>query len=103
MAFDWKEESKERYYRKAEKLIKVAGFEDFLQVDRSQFGVVGKKTIKVYVKPVRRNGNLKKWWEVKRTIPDFKELEATKNMHGKRDKMIFLYGYFEIEMEEQDK
>lgn len=55
------------------------------------------------MKPVRRNGNLKKWWEVKRTIPDFKELEATKNMHGKRDKMIFLYGYFEIEMEEQDK
>ena len=41
MRFDWKPESKERYFRKAE----AAGFDDILRVDRDQFSVV-KGTVK---------------------------------------------------------
>lgn len=37
MRFDWKPESKERYFRKAEAAVKAAGFNDILQVDRDQF------------------------------------------------------------------
>lgn len=37
MRFDWKPESKERYFRKAEAAVKAAGFDDILRVDRDQF------------------------------------------------------------------
>ena len=38
MRFDWKPESKDRYFRKAEAAVKAAGFDDILRVDRDQFG-----------------------------------------------------------------
>lgn len=38
MRFDWKPESKERYFQKAEAAVKAAGFDDILRVDRDQFG-----------------------------------------------------------------
>lgn len=50
MRFDWKPESKERYFRKAEAAVKAAGFNDILRVDRDQFSVV-KGTVKVHFKP----------------------------------------------------
>lgn len=34
MRFDWKPESKERYFRKAEAAVKAAGFDDILQIDK---------------------------------------------------------------------
>ena len=37
MRFDWKPESKDRYFRKAEAAVKAAGFDDILRVDRDQF------------------------------------------------------------------
>ncbi len=46
MRFDWKPESKERYFRKAEAAVKAAGFDDILRVDRDQFSVI-KGTVKV--------------------------------------------------------
>lgn len=36
MRFDWKPESKDRYFRKAEAAVKAAGFDDILRVDRDQ-------------------------------------------------------------------
>lgn len=55
MRFDWKPESKERYFRKAEAAVKAAGFDDILRVDRDQFSVV-KGTVKVHFKPISRDG-----------------------------------------------
>ena len=51
MRFDWKPESKERYFRKAEAAVKAAGFDDILRVDRDQFSIV-KGTVKVHFKPI---------------------------------------------------
>lgn len=34
MKFDWKPESKERYFKKAETAVKTAGFDDILQILR---------------------------------------------------------------------
>ncbi len=67
MRFDWKPESKERYFRKAEAAVKAAGFDDILRVDRDQFSVV-KGTVKVHFKPISRDGKTRRWWEAKRTI-----------------------------------
>lgn len=47
MRFDWKPESKDRYFRKAEAAVKAAGFDDILRVDRDQFSIV-KGTVKVH-------------------------------------------------------
>lgn len=34
MSFDWRPESKDRYFRKAEAAVKAAGFDDILQISR---------------------------------------------------------------------
>ena len=34
MSFDWRPESKDRYFRKAEAAGKAAGFDDILQISR---------------------------------------------------------------------
>jgi hypothetical protein len=75
MRFDWKPESKERYFRKAEAAVKAAGFDDILRVDRDQFSVV-KGTVKVHFKPISRDG---------------------------KNKSIFIHAYMILEMEEQDR
>lgn len=67
MRFDWKPESKDRYFRKAEAAVKAAGFDDILRVDRDQFYIV-KGTVKVHFKPISRDGKTRRWWEAKRTI-----------------------------------
>ena len=53
MRFDWSEEAKEKYYKKAERQLKAEGI-DFVGVDHAKFGVIGwneeRKTAKaVYV------------------------------------------------------
>ena len=62
MRFDWKPESKDRYFRKAEAAVKAAGFDDILRVDRDQFSIV-KGTVKVHFKPISRDGKTRRWWE----------------------------------------
>lgn len=34
MSFDWRPESKDRYFRKAEAAVKAAGFDDILQISK---------------------------------------------------------------------
>ena len=103
MSFDWEQESKERYFRKAEEMIAAAGFSDFLHIDRTKFCVSAGKIAKVYVQEIRRNGNQRRWWDALRKIEAFEESPAPKNEYRKPQKTIFLRGYFEMEMEEQDK
>lgn len=55
MRFDWKPESKERYFRKAEAAVKAAGFDDILQIDKDQFSII-KGTVKVFFQ-----ADFKKW------------------------------------------
>lgn len=101
MSFDWQQESKEKYFHRAEEKIAAAGFGDFLHVDRSQFGVIGERAVKVYVQSVRRRGNVRKWQEARRTISGFKECPAPRKANGKKETTIFLHGYFEIAMGEE--
>ena len=103
MGFDWKQESKEKYFQVAKEKIEVAGFDDFLKIDRSKFAVVAGKIVKVYVHQIQRAGNQRRWWAALREVEGFKEVPAPKNAYGKREKTIFANGYFEIEMEEQDR
>lgn len=39
MSFDWRPESKDRYFRKAEAAVKAAGFDDILQISKEQFAM----------------------------------------------------------------
>ena len=84
MRFDWKPESKERYFRKAEAAVKAAGFNDILRVDRDQFSVV-KGTVKVHFKPISRDGKTRRW------------------QCGSKHKSIFIHAFMILEMEEQDE
>lgn len=102
MRFDWKPESKERYFRKAEAAVKAAGFDDILRIDRDQFSIV-KGTVKVYFKPISRDGMTRRWWEAKRTLEGMSEQSAGRDQFGRKRKTIFIHAYMVLEMEEQDR
>lgn len=102
MRFDWKPESKDRYFRKAEAAVKAAGFDDILRVDRDQFSIV-KGTVKVHFKPISRDGKTRRWWEAKRTIENMHEAPPAKDQFGRKHKSIFIHAYMILEMEEQDR
>ena len=53
MSFDWTEKSKEKYFRKARKIVREAGYKDILQVDKKQF-VIEKGKVIVFFKNVDR-------------------------------------------------
>ena len=102
MRFDWKPESKDRYFRKAEAAVKAAGFDDILRVDRDQFSIV-KGTVKVHFKPISRDGKTRRWWEAKRTIENMHEVPPAKDQFGRKHKSIFIHAFMILEMEEQDE
>ena len=72
MSFDWRPESKDRYFRKAEAAVKAAGFDDILQISKEQFAIT-KSTVKVYFKPIPREGKTRRWWEAKKSITGMQE------------------------------
>ena len=102
MRFDWKPESKERYFRKAEAAVKAAGFDDILRVDRDRFSVV-KGTVKVHFKPISRDGKTRRWWEAKKSITGMQEQSGGRDEFGRKKKTIFIHAYMILEMEEQDR
>lgn len=99
MSFDWQQASKERYFRMTEERIEAAGFGDFLHIDRTAFGTVAGKTVKVYMEKIHRIGNVRRWQQARKAFPELKECTPPRNSYGKKEKPIFLHGYFEIEME----
>ena len=102
MSFDWQPESKDIYFRKAEAAVKAAGFDDILQISREQFAIT-KSTVKVYFKPIPREGKTRRWWEAKRTIENMHEVPPAKDQFGRKHKSIFIHAYMILEMEEQDR
>ena len=102
MSFDWQPESKDRYFRKAEAAVKAAGFDDILQISREQFAIT-KSTVKVYFKPIPREGKTRRWWEAKRTIENMHEVSPASDEFGRKKKTIFIHAYMVLEMEEQDR
>lgn len=102
MSFDWQQDSKERYFRKAEERIEAAGFGDILQINKDGFATV-KGNVKVFFKPIKREGNTRRWWEAKRTFEGVEENTAGSDEYGRKRKTLFIHGYMILEMEEQDK
>ena len=102
MSFDWQPESKDRYFRKAEAAVKAAGFDDILQISREQFAIT-KSTVKVYFKPIPREGKTRRWWEAKKSIAGMQEQSGGRDEFGRKKKTIFIHAYMILEMEEQVK
>ena len=102
MGFNWSERAKERYFKKARKQIREAGYQDFLKVRTDRFGIC-KGNAKVYLKPISRQGQTKKWWEAKRNMKNLKEQGSTSDCFGRKRRMIYIHGYLLIELEEKDK
>lgn len=102
MSFDWRPESKDRYFRKAEAAVKAAGFDDILQISKEQFAIT-KSTVKVYFKPIPREGKTRRWWEAKKSITGMQEQSGGRDEFGRKKKTIFIHAYMILEMEEQDR
>ena len=75
MSFDWQQASKERYFRIVEENIETAGFSDFLHIDRTAFGTVAGKTVKVYMEKIHRIGNVRRWQQARKSV------SGTQGMH----------------------
>lgn len=95
--FDFKQESKEKYYKIAEKKIKKIKAEEVIKIDRDRFSVLAGKKVKVFIKPIRKKDNLQLWQKIKKKIPEFREEEIEKKPQVK-ETSIFLSGYFLLDM-----
>lgn len=54
MRFDWKPESKERYFRKAEAAVKTAGFDDILRTGKHADGGRQRERLRTCMKCLRQ-------------------------------------------------
>jgi hypothetical protein len=88
MSFDWRPESKDRYFRKAEAAVKAAGFDDILQISKEQFAIT-KSTVKVYFKPIPREGKTRRWWEAKKSITGMQEQSGGRDEFGRKKENHF--------------
>lgn len=93
MSFDWRPESKDRYFRKAEAAVKAAGFDDILQISKEQFAIT-KSTVKVYFKPIPREGKTRRWWEAKKSIAGMQEQSGGRDEFGRKKKTIFIHAVY---------
>ncbi len=103
MSFTWQQSEKEKYFKKAEDIIKAAGFDDILVVDRGSFGITGDTEVKIFLQSFHRTGNTRRWWEAKREIKNLHEQTGGKNRFGKKEKTILIHGYIVMEMEETEE
>lgn len=104
MKFDWKTESKEKYFKKAERKIEESGFADLIHIDKGAFSTIKNDFVKVHFKPIARKGNTKRWWSAKKEIENIQEQGPIKRGYfGKKEKTMLIHGYMLIEMEERDK
>ena len=88
--------------KKAEAAVKAAGFDDILQISREQFAIT-KSMVKVYFKPIPREGKTRRWWEAKKSIAGMQEQSGGRDEFGRKKKTIFIHAYMVLEMEEQDR
>lgn len=94
MSFDWRPESKDRYFRKAEAAVKAAGFDDILQISKEQFAIT-KSTVKVYFKPIPREGKTRRWWEAKKASQGCRSSpEGVTSSARKRKPFLFMPIWF---------
>nr|UWI35664.1 MAG: hypothetical protein [Bacteriophage sp.] len=94
MSFDWRPESKDRYFRKAEAAVKAAGFDDILQISREQFAIT-KNTVKVYFKPIPREGKTRRWWRQRKASQGCRSSpEGVTSSAGKRKPFLFMPIWF---------
>lgn len=101
MSFDWQQTTKERYWKKVEKMTKAAGLDGFLVVDREKFGII-KDKVKVYFVRIRRDRNTRRWSEAVSSIEGIKEI-TEKDMSGKKIKGTFINAYVLLDMEKRDR
>lgn len=101
MNFDWSEKSKEKYFRKARKIIREAGYKDILKVDKKQFGIAPGK-VKVYFKVIDRREKTKRWEQEKKEIFGLKECSLRLNGLTGRAKTVYIHPYIELEMSRKD-
>lgn len=101
MKFDWSEKSKEKYFRKARKIIRETGYKDILKVDKKQFGIAPGK-VKVYFKAIDRREKTKRWEQAKKEIFGLEECSLRLNGLTGRAKTVYIHPYIELEMSRKD-
>lgn len=100
--FDFKKESKEKYYKMAEAKLKKAGLQEHIKIDRDCFGVIaahGKQKAKVYLKPLRKKGNLKIYNKLKK-VSGYEDIEPKKTQYEEDGMQISYRGYLVLDMKE---
>lgn len=101
MSFDWKEKTKEKYYRKARKQIKGLKYKE-IKIDKDRFGVIGSEKVKVYIKPLFTRDSREIIKELTKT-DNFTETSIEKDNFGRKKRGIIFCGCFEYDLEKKDR
>ena len=105
--FDFGEESKEYYWRKARAAIKKMKSEDLLEVDQSKFGIIKPRedsaSARVYFKGFRKEKNVRRWQRLKKEFPALGEVKVELDGYGKETESIYIHGYIGIPLKKKDR
>jgi hypothetical protein len=93
---------KQDILKKAQAAVKEAGYEDILIVDRDKFAVV-KNRAKVYFRPLKREGNTRRYQEAKRNIEGIADNSVCRNGFGMKQKMVFIHPHMLMDLEKRDQ
>lgn len=92
---------KEYYFRKAEEIIEGAGFSEFLSVNRTAFGRIGKYRIKVFLQPFNRKQYLDQWNNAKMKLPQLNEEKWANGSDGEKITPFYIHGYLVLDIEDK--
>lgn len=92
---------KEYYFRKAEEIIETAGLSDLLFVDRTAFGRLADKRVKVFLQPINRKLYADKWKEAKERLLDLGEEKWAPGFDGEKITPFYIHGYLILNMKKE--
>lgn len=101
--FNFEKETKEKYFQKAEEILKAHELECF-QIDRSRITVVKNEKLKIYVVPFTKKNVTNTELAAVKAIPGFHIVNDRYTRHKPgREKPATENGYFEFMLEEEDR
>lgn len=101
--FDFKEKTKEKYYRRAERKLMAAGLE-CVSIDRTRITVAKNEMVKVYVTPfTKREVNREQLQQLKSIKGYVSIYDRTKKVKAGGEKPLREDGYFLFDLDKADK
>lgn len=102
MSFDWSQKKTDKYKKRAEKIVKKAGYGLILQVDEKQFGIA-QGVAKVYFKPIDKRGHKRIFQAMQKALPGLTDRDISYQPYVIRQKnKLYIHPCLELPRDKCD-